>query len=100
MEVVQFLWFFLFFVFWGKGWDDGGHDGMSFYVQSRGLEDMMFVCVGGVDSERQNWEVSEFLCCRGLKDMVFACVGLMRDSERELGGAVFILFPREKSLSN
>ena len=47
--------------FLGRGGDDGGFRGMSFYVLSRGLEDMMFVCVGGVDLERQNWEMSEFL---------------------------------------
>ena len=73
-----FFWFFR-----EKGWNDGGHGGMTFYVLSRGLEDIMFVCVGGVDSVRQNWEVSEFLCCRGLKDMVFVCVGLMRERERD-----------------
>ena len=39
-----------------------------------------------------------FLCCRGLKDIVFLCVWLMREREREreLGGAVLILFRREK----
>lgn len=43
--------------FLGRGGDDGGYRGMSFYVLSRGLEDMMVVCVGGVDLERQKWEV-------------------------------------------
>lgn len=46
------------FEFFGMGWWMGGgegHGGLSSCF-CRGLKDMMF-CVGGVDSERQNWEV-------------------------------------------
>lgn len=57
------------FEFLGMGWMGGGwgHGGLSSCF-CRGLKDMMF-CVGGVDFERQNWEV-QFLICFGESKLV------------------------------